>query len=425
LTRRLAVRLLIVAVALIASTLLVELVLEARDGAQYMPGQTVADARLHYRLLDAKSPGANLVFPSGPNGSIERADDFQRAVSNTVTSITYDRAGYGFSEGSTTHAADSLGGLVVPFLIVAVALLASALLAELALEARDVARYMPEQTFAKVGGARIRYRLLGVEHSGATVVFLSGMNGSIEQADGFQRAVSNAVPSLAYDRAGYGFSKGSTAHNAEEQAEELAALLRALKLEGPVVLVGYSFSGTLARIFAGRFPEKTAGMYLIEPSMPELNERIPQLHGPRRSFARSIAHHLLASSLGYIRLTQRLRSWQGPESLVEQRAEAVLARRPHYWAQAQEWYALPESWRQTLDAPIPPSLPLEVAFPKQHREEGISKAMSKLYAELVARTSRGKLFELEGVDHAQLMQPGPVLDRLAARIKQLALASAQ
>jgi pimeloyl-ACP methyl ester carboxylesterase len=314
--------------------------------------------------------------------------------------------------------------VVAGLLIVAVALVASALLMELALEARDVARYMPGQIFATVGDARIRYRLLGAKRPGPTVVFLSGLNGSIEQADEFQQAVSSALPSLAYDRAGYGFSEGSAAHNAEEQAEELAALLHALKLEGPVVLVAYSFSGPLARIFAGRFPEKTAGMYLIEPTMPELNARMPQLHTPRRWLVRFIVHHLLASSLGYIRLTQRMRSWQGPPSLVEQRAEAVLARRPHYWAQAREWYALPESWRQTLAAQIPPSLPLEVAFPKQVPESEFSKAMAKLYAELVARSSRGQLLELESFDHKQLLQAGPVLDRLVARITQLAQADA-
>jgi pimeloyl-ACP methyl ester carboxylesterase len=436
LTQRLVVRLLILAVALIASALLMEraLVTEralgARNVAQYISGQTFATAdhaHIRYRLLDAERRDATMVFLLGLNGGMEQAGDFQWAVSSAVASLADDRAGDGFNEGATTHSAELTRRLVVRLLIVAVALVAGALLTELALEARDVARYMPGQTFATVGDARIRYRLLGADRPGTTVVFLSGLNGSIEQTDALQRAVSSAMPSLAYDRAGYGFSKGSTAHNAEEQAKELAALLHALKLEGPVVLVAYSFSGPLARVFAGRFPEKTAGMYLIEPSMPEVNERMPQLHPPRRSLVRFIVHQLLASSLGYIRLTQRMRSWQGPVSLVEQRAEAVLARRPHYWALAQEWYALPESWRQTLESPIPPSLPLEVAFPKQIADEETSRAKlyAELVAELVARSSRGKLLELERVDHSELLQAGPVLDRLVVRINLLAQADAQ
>lgn len=315
--------------------------------------------------------------------------------------------------------------LVLRLLIVAVALVASALLTEFALEARDVARYMPGQTFAAVGDARIRYRLLGAEHSGTTVVILSGINASIEQADEFQSAVSREVPSLAYDRAGYGFSQGSAAHSAEEQAEELAALLHALKIEDPVVLVGYSASAQLARVFAGRYPEKTAAMYLIQPSMPELDELLPQRHNPRRIYARFVMHELLASSLGYIRLTQRLRSWQGPQPPVQQRAEAVLARRPHYWALAQEWYASLVSARQTLRAPISRTLPIEVAFSRPVPDDETSIGLAKVYAELVARSSRGKVVEFEYVDHSQLVKPGPVFDRMVARIKQLSQASMQ
>jgi hypothetical protein len=187
LPQSLVARLLIVAVALVASALLTAFVLEARDVARYVPGQTFAMVVARF--------------------------------------------------------------LIVAVALVASALVASALLTELALEARDVARYMPGQTFATVGNARIRYRMLGADRPGATVVLLSGLNGSIEQADDLQRALSNAVPSLAYDRAGYGFSECSTAHSAKDQAKELAALLHALKLEGPVVLVAYSFSAPLARIW--------------------------------------------------------------------------------------------------------------------------------------------------------------------------------
>jgi pimeloyl-ACP methyl ester carboxylesterase len=304
------------------------------------------------------------------------------------------------------------------FLIVGITVVASALLIEFALEARDTARYIPGQTFATVGNTRIRYRLLGVEHPGATVVILSGLRGSIEQDDQLQSAVSKEVPSLTYDRAGYGFSQGSAAHSAGDQAAELAALLDALKIKGPVVLVPYSFSADLARVFAGRYPERTAGMYMIAPSMPDLHELVPAWKNPRRRYARATIRDLVESSFGYIRLQQRFENWQGPTSQVEQRAEAVLARRSHYWALAQEWYALPVSSQQALEAPVPPALPIEVAFPKQATEDETSKALAKLYGNLLARTSRGKLTELEDVDHSKLLKSGPAFDRIVAGIVQ-------
>jgi hypothetical protein len=71
--------------------------------------------------------------------------------------------------------------------------------------------------------------------------------------------------------------------------------------------------------------------------------------------------------------------------------------------------------------------PLEVAFTKRVPEEETSRAKlyAELVAELVARSSRGTFIELESVDHTDLLKAGPVLDRLVARIKQLARADAQ
>lgn len=309
--------------------------------------------------------------------------------------------------------------LFIRLMLTGTALIASALLIEYVLEARDVAKYASGETFASVGDARIRYKLLGADHAGATVVILSGMRGSIEQSDQLQSALSREIPALSYDRGGYGFSQDSTAHSAWDQATELAELLRALKIKGPVVLVPFSGSADLARVFAGRYPEITAGMYMIEPTMPEVYKMVPPWHGPRRTFVRVTFRDLLASSIGSIRLKQRLASWQGPESLVEQRANAILASRSHYWALAKEWYELPESNQQALDAPVSGTLPILIAASKHATEDESTKASAKLYSEFIARSSRGRLIELQAVDHSNLVKEGPALDRIVAGIVQL------
>ncbi len=314
--------------------------------------------------------------------------------------------------------------LIVRFLTASAALGVFLLFTEFALEARDVTRYTRGQTFAAVGNSRIRYQLLGAEHSGATVVMLTGMIGSIEQFDEFQRNVAAAVPALVYDRGGYGFSEGSTAHSAYEQAGELAALLDALEVRQPIVLVAYSMSSHIARVFAGRFPERLASMYLIEPAMPELDKLLPQRHGPLRHFARFVATQLLASSLGYTRFTRGKHTRHDPASHVEQRAEAVLARRPHYWALAREWHASLVTQQQTLDAPVPLMLPLEVVYSRQFSEDETSKALREAYTNFVDRSSRGTLVEIESTDHSQLLKTGPALDRMVARIVQFARAPA-
>jgi pimeloyl-ACP methyl ester carboxylesterase len=307
--------------------------------------------------------------------------------------------------------------------MIAIALVAIALVFEYLLEARDVARYVPGQTFATVGDAQIRYRLLGIDRPGSPVVLLAGLNGVIEQADELQTALSKQVPSLTYDRAGYGFSRGSAAHTAEEQAAELAGLLRALKIVKPVVVVSFSASAEVARVFAGRYPDKTAGIYLIDPPMPEIDNLMPHPSDPRTYYMRYVVSALLESSVGYLRLQQWLNG-RGPKSLVEQRADAVLARRPHYWALAKEWYVTPVSSRQTLEAPVPPALPIEVAYPKRIPNDDLAQAMTRAYVDLAARSSRGRVTELDNVDHTEMIRSGAVFEQVVERIQSLSLETA-
>jgi pimeloyl-ACP methyl ester carboxylesterase len=307
--------------------------------------------------------------------------------------------------------------------ILAVALIGSAMLVEYLLEARDFARYTQEQTFAAVGDARIRYQLLGTENqSSDLVVLLQGIASSIEKVDELQRALSAKVQVLTYDRAGYGFSQGSTAHDAVGQAEELRGLLDALKVKNPVVLVGYSAAGPIARVFASRYPDKVAAVYLLEPTIPESDQAMPNIHGPRRSIARGVVQKLVASSLGLIRIAQSVTNWNRPRSAVELRLDAIDVSRSQYWAVAREWYLLGESWRQTLAAPLPPNLRLVIVTTNSN----YSAQFAKLYAELAARSSRGDYVELNYVvDHGDLTKPGPAFDSIVAGIEKLARADAE
>jgi pimeloyl-ACP methyl ester carboxylesterase len=247
-----------------------------------------------------------------------------------------------------------------------------------------------------------------------------GFAGSIEQADQLQRAVAEHEPTLAYDRAGLGFTEGSNASTALEQASELASLLKVLHINEPVVLVAYSLSASVARVFAGQFPQLTAGLYLITPRLPEVDLRFPTWHSPRREFLRPVVITMLKSVIGEIRLKQRLENWNGPTSLVEQRAQVILARSAQNWAVTREWYFLPESSRQALDAPVPASLPLEIAYIQPPVEDETFRVVHQEYATLTSLSTRGELHELRDVTHDQIMSSRAAVDQLAARIVNFA-----
>jgi hypothetical protein len=131
------------------------------------------------------------------------------------------------------------------------------------------------------------------------------------------------------------------------------------------------------------------------------------------------------ASLGLIRISHRFKNRQDPQSRADQITEAALAGRHLRWALFAEWYANPVSLAQTMRAPVPPTLPIEIAYTKQqYSDVEASNAEAKTYADLVARSSRGTLVEFEHVDHEHLMDPSPILDPMIARIKQLSKESA-
>jgi pimeloyl-ACP methyl ester carboxylesterase len=53
-------------------------------------------------------------------------------------------------------------------------------------------------------------------------------------------------------------------HDAGDELDDLRRLLRAARIEPPHVLVGHSYGGMLARLFAGEHPDETAGVVLVD-----------------------------------------------------------------------------------------------------------------------------------------------------------------
>ncbi len=289
---------------------------------------------------------------------------------------------------------------------------------EYVLEQRARARFTAGESFVDVGDAHVRYLQLGAGHPGATVVFLTGLGGSIEQMYYVQTRLAETVPTLSYDRGGYGLSVGSRAHTAGEQVTELEGVLDTLGIRGRIVLVSFSSAASIARIFAARYPARMAGMYLIEPYLPEIEAAIPGRKPPRRQFIRWIVHDLVTSTLGLKRLANHFSQPPSPNTLVEWRAREVLQSRPHFWALAREWYVIPESARETLGTPVGQE-PVVILYTEQQNEG----AIEGVYTDFLSHSTHGKIVKLPNYDHSRLLMPGPVLDTIVKGVAELATAN--
>ena len=98
-----------------------------------------------------------------------------------------------------------------------------------------------------------------------TVVLEAGFGGTAHNWDDVHNALGQTTRTCAYERAGLGHSLSMPGvHDAADEIEDLERLLDHAELQPPYVLVGHSYGGLLARLFARDHPEHTAGVVLVD-----------------------------------------------------------------------------------------------------------------------------------------------------------------
>ena len=126
----------------------------------------------------------------------------------------------------------------------------------------------PPGRFVDVGGYRLHVQTVG--EGAPTVVFDAALAGSSISWTYVQPAVATFARTIAYDRAGFGWSDaGPMPRTAGRIVDELKQMLDQAAEAPPYLLVGHSFGGFVMRIFAARYPKETAALVLVDPAHPE------------------------------------------------------------------------------------------------------------------------------------------------------------
>lgn len=174
-----------------------------------------------------------------------------------------------------------LEALAISAVVLAMLLLAGALYHALG-AAVDLRRHPPPGRLIDVGGHRLHHLSRGV--GSPTVVFEAGLPGSVLSWTHVLPELARLVRVVAYDRAGLGWSDaGPEPRSAERIVAEWRTLLERAGIPPPYVLVGHSFGGLTARLFAARYPHEVAGLVLIDPIGP--HEWAPLRERERRRLA--------------------------------------------------------------------------------------------------------------------------------------------
>jgi pimeloyl-ACP methyl ester carboxylesterase len=199
---------------------------------------------------------------------------------------------------------------------------------------QDLAATPPPGHLVDIGGHRLHLWCTG---DGAPAVILdTGLGGSTADWGFVQPDVARFTRVCSYDRAGMGYSDpGPSPRTARRMASELAELLARSGIDGTVVLVGASIAGFDVRLFASDYPERAAGLVLVDASHEDQAHEVPGM-------ARFVP---LLSTIGVLRLFG-VSFGQRIESLapsVRQFARATSFRAVGYQAAADEIIHIRES----------------------------------------------------------------------------------
>jgi pimeloyl-ACP methyl ester carboxylesterase len=125
----------------------------------------------------------------------------------------------------------------------------------------------PQTQYVTIGHHKLFMVQKGPAKARFTIVFESGGGGSSSDWAKVMALLPPDIHAIAYDRAGYGKSDtGPLPRTMAQEVFELHELLKAAEVKGPVILVGQSLGGLLARLYTKSYGKDVAGLVLVDPA---------------------------------------------------------------------------------------------------------------------------------------------------------------
>jgi len=131
--------------------------------------------------------------------------------------------------------------------------------------------------FADIGTYSLEYQVSGKSKT-CFALFEAGAGFDLETFDPIFSQISQSCTAIRYSRVGQGKSSTlSSELSAKNYAEIAKKLLDHLHIEQPVIFVGHSYGGLVARYFADLYPEQTKALLLIDPGTKWESEIIAKI----------------------------------------------------------------------------------------------------------------------------------------------------
>lgn len=267
-----------------------------------------------------------------------------------------------------------------------------------------------------LGGRSLRLVRAGPPGTNPLVVLEHGAFGcAADWAVVQDKLAARGLRSLAYDRAGLGYSDpGPIPRDGHAIIADLAALLRRLEEPGPYILVGHSMGGLMVRLFALTHPDKVSGVVLVDAITPDVMKHAAGAKAVRAfgEMLRWVSHGARFGMMQPVSFVSGNLIGLTGEAAVEKRR--IHASAPHARGAAEEVARWPVTSDQASEAEFPPHMPIAVVTAGAARGSAWLKAIQAVpamasrqgYVEHVARANHANLLGrrfgdpiVRGVEH--------------------------
>jgi pimeloyl-ACP methyl ester carboxylesterase len=253
-----------------------------------------------------------------------------------------------------------------------------------------------------LSGRTLRIVRAGPSSKRPTVVLEHGAFGcAADWAVVQERLAAKGLRSVAYDRAGLGYSDpGPKPRDGRAIVADLAALLRELDEPAPYVLVGHSMGGLMVRLFALTHTDQVTGVVLVDAITPDL---MKTKAGPQaiRAYGRALKWVSYGARFGMMKpvsaVTGNMIGLVG-QAASEKRRIYGLASHAEWAAEEVAWW--PATSDQAAQAEFPQQMPIAVITAGAEKGAPWLKAIQAIPA-LASR--HGYVDHVPGARHASLL----------------------
>jgi pimeloyl-ACP methyl ester carboxylesterase len=194
--------------------------------------------------------------------------------------------------------------------------------------------------FITVDGTRLHFVIKG---AGRPVVLIHGNPGSYQDWTRLFGPLAAHLKAIAFDRPGHGLSQRPKHGDAtvEVQARLLHDALKQLHVERPIV-VGHSWGGALALVYAINYPEEVAGVVLVAPAIYESRDGVSFLTSiPAMPVIGDAANSMLTPLFGASVVRSELKKAFSPDPVPKKYLRSALSE----WTAPKKvkWYSVDDA----------------------------------------------------------------------------------